>query len=186
MNTFSIKKSFFLFIFAILFSLFYVGCSQEQANLESPVDSVTVDSNLNEIVSKKNMDAASESRDGSVYNELRSLEKKLGIVNFKFDQFEIDRSMENILAKNSEFLASEKFSSKNIKLEGNCDEWGSDEYNYALGLKRAKSVKEYLVSEGIDKSRISIISFGESNPVCRKKTKSCWYKNRRVSTKLLP
>jgi len=183
-----VKENFLLSVFIVLFSVFYVGCSQDQAGIESPVDKVTIDSNLNEMVSKKNMNAANGigSQDKSYMNELKAMEGDLSVVNFKFDQFDVDGSMEDVLSKNGEILNNTKFSDKNIKLEGNCDEWGSDEYNYALGLKRAKSVKEFLISEGVNKTRISIISFGESNPVCKEKTKSCWYKNRRVSTKLLP
>jgi peptidoglycan-associated lipoprotein len=76
--------------------------------------------------------------------------------------------------------------SLNVKLEGNCDEWGSDEYNFALGLKRAEAVKKVLVADGIDASRISMVSYGKSNPVCTDHTKACWAKNRRVNFKLLP
>ncbi len=73
-----------------------------------------------------------------------------------------------------------------IKIEGNCDEWGSDEYNFALGLKRTSSVKKALVSQGVDEKRITMVSYGESNPVCAEKSRDCWAKNRRVDFKLLP
>ncbi len=67
-----------------------------------------------------------------------------------------------------------------LKIEGNCDEWGSDEYNFALGLKRAKSAKDALVEEGLDASKITTVSLGESNPKCTAKTEECWQQNRRV------
>jgi peptidoglycan-associated lipoprotein len=63
---------------------------------------------------------------------------------------------------------------------------GTDEYNYALALKRAKSVKESLATYGVDSSRIMIVSFGESNPACKESNKACWDKNRRAEFKLLP
>ena len=67
-----------------------------------------------------------------------------------------------------------------IRVEGNCDEFGTDEYNHALGLKRAKAVKSLLVSNGIPASRIDVISYGESNPVCTGHTAPCHAKNRRA------
>ena len=66
-----------------------------------------------------------------------------------------------------------------VKVSGNTDEWGTDEYNYALGLKRANSVKDVLVANGVV-ANVSLVSLGESSPVCTEKTKDCWSKNRRV------
>jgi peptidoglycan-associated lipoprotein len=71
-------------------------------------------------------------------------------------------------------------SSGKIRVEGNCDEFGTDEYNHALGLKRAKSVKSILVNNGIPASKIDVISYGESNPVCTGTSAPCHAKNRRV------
>ncbi len=67
-----------------------------------------------------------------------------------------------------------------IRVEGNCDEFGTDEFNYALGLKRAKAVKALLVSHGIPASRVSVVSYGESNPTCKGSTPACHAKNRRA------
>lgn len=72
----------------------------------------------------------------------------------------------------------------NIVVEGNCDEWGSEEYNQALGLKRAKAVKDGLEAQGVNSSRITIKSYGENNPVCNDKTKECDAQNRRAETKV--
>jgi len=70
--------------------------------------------------------------------------------------------------------------SSNIRVEGNCDEFGTDEFNYALGLKRAKAVKALLVSNGIPAAKISVVSYGESNPTCRGHKAACHAKNRRA------
>jgi len=67
-----------------------------------------------------------------------------------------------------------------LLVEGNCDEFGTDEYNHALGLKRAKAVKSLLISAGIDASKIDTVSYGESNPVCTINKPACHAKNRRV------
>ncbi len=109
-------------------------------------------------------------------------------VHFDFDKFSISNSMRAIAKDNSKNISTVIVdnSSLKIKLEGNCDEWGTDEYNYALGLKRAKSIKDSLVNDGISADSIVLVSFGESNPICTTKNNVCWKKNRRVDYKLLP
>lgn len=66
-----------------------------------------------------------------------------------------------------------------IRVEGNADERGSDEYNQALGMRRAEKARQYLVDKGIDAARIDIISNGEERPVCTDHQESCWSQNRR-------
>jgi peptidoglycan-associated lipoprotein len=66
-----------------------------------------------------------------------------------------------------------------IRIEGNADERGSDEYNLALGQRRAASAKKYLVEHGIDASRFDLVSYGEERPVCTTHEETCWQQNRR-------
>jgi peptidoglycan-associated lipoprotein len=116
---------------------------------------------------------------------LSEAEAKLGSVYFDYDKFAITSAMKTKLASNSEAvkMVTDTYT---VRVEGNCDEWGSDEYNFALGLKRAYAVKKALMAEGTDASKISMVSYGESNPVCANKTQECWAKNRRVDFSLLP
>ncbi len=116
---------------------------------------------------------------------LSGLEAQFQSIRFDFDKFEIRADMEETLKTNAT-LAKVGALVYNVKLEGNCDEWGSDEYNYALGLKRAKTTKDALVADGVAAERITMVSFGESNPVCTEQTQACWAQNRRVDFKLLP
>jgi len=67
-----------------------------------------------------------------------------------------------------------------IELQGNCDERGTNEYNMALGAKRALEVKKVLVKLGIEENRISTVSFGEEKPLCKESNEECWAINRRV------
>ncbi len=66
-----------------------------------------------------------------------------------------------------------------VLIEGNCDERGTAEYNLALGEKRAKAAMNYLVAQGIQASRVTIISYGKERPVCTEKSEACWAQNRR-------
>ena len=65
-----------------------------------------------------------------------------------------------------------------VLIEGHCDERGTSEYNLALGERRARSAMNYLVSKGIEASRITLISYGKERPVCTEKTEACYAKNR--------
>ena len=105
--------------------------------------------------------------------------KSITAVFFDYDKFDIREDMQGAVKEDSGLLKNKTF-----KLEGNCDEFGSDEYNVALGLKRANAVKTALVEEGISADSIAMVSLGEGNPVCTEKTQECWAKNRRVDFKL--
>jgi peptidoglycan-associated lipoprotein len=67
-----------------------------------------------------------------------------------------------------------------VLIEGHCDERGTNEYNTALGDRRAKATMNYLVSRGVAASRITLISYGEERPVCAQHDGDCWAKNRRA------
>ena len=104
-------------------------------------------------------------------------------VHFAFDKYDLDSEARAILDRNADWLRQN--SRAKIELEGHCDDRGTIEYNLALGAKRAKAVKEYLVGLGIAAERISPISYGEELPLCREETESCWARNRRVHAVIL-
>jgi len=101
---------------------------------------------------------------------------------FDFDDYGISPDMQRVISKDVT-VAFQKASGK-IKIEGNCDEFGTDEYNYALGLKRAKAVKDALAMQGVPASRMVMISYGESNPACTTQSDACYAQNRRVDLRL--
>ena len=122
---------------------------------------------------------------------LEALEAKMSPIYFGFDQYklaseDIDTLQQNVQLIQGDAESMDAATKYSLKLEGNCDEWGSDEYNFALGLKRANAVKNELINNGVPSERISLVSYGASSPVCTEKTQECWSKNRRVDFKLLP
>ena len=96
---------------------------------------------------------------------------------FDFDKYDIRAGDAKILDANAVWLKSN--ANQLLLIEGHCDERGTNEYNLALGERRAKSAMNYLVSQGVQASRITIISYGEERPTCTDKNEACWSKNRR-------
>jgi peptidoglycan-associated lipoprotein len=101
----------------------------------------------------------------------------LKAIYFDFDKYDIRPGDAKMLDGDAAWL---KANPNNLVLiEGHCDERGTNEYNLALGEKRAKAAMNYLVAQGIQASRTTIISYGKERPVCTEKTEACWAMNRR-------
>jgi len=169
--------------------LVFSGCSTKEPAVETKTEEVVAqeaEAVPTETVSNENAQISSSTNEMN-NNELsaNAIESKLPTIYFDFDKYNIKPQMQEKIDAAAE-LGKTGAKAFSVKLEGNCDEWGSDEYNFALGLKRANAVKKALVADGVDASRISMVSYGESNPVCTEHTKECWAKNRRVNFKLLP
>lgn len=104
-------------------------------------------------------------------------EAPLDMIHFDFDRYFIRDDAKPVLEVNAKWL--NKFSTVKILIEGHCDERGTEEYNLALGEKRAKSTRDYLASLGISPNRIRIISYGKSQPLELGHNEIAWQKNRR-------
>ncbi|PID48050.1 MAG: peptidoglycan-associated lipoprotein [Proteobacteria bacterium] len=170
---------------SILSVLFLSGCSQKNPDIDGSNMSLGGGGNVNSIDTSTGLSGGGN--DVSSVSEFISRTKsQLKPVYFAFDRFDIVSSMRNVVANDAQILKSQRVSNLTIKLEGNCDEFGTDEYNMALGLKRAQSVKRALISQGISSSKIQTITYGKNNPVCSEKSASCRARNRRVDFDLLP
>ena len=99
-------------------------------------------------------------------------------VYFDFDRYDVRAGDKGTLDENAKWLKSNQ--SALLLIEGHADERGTNEYNLALGERRAKATRDYLVSVGIDAGRITVISYGEERPTCTEKAEGCWAKNRRA------
>lgn len=96
---------------------------------------------------------------------------------FDFDQATIRSDQFSTLEHNADYLQNN--SSARVVIEGNCDERGTNEYNLALGERRALSAKAYLIELGIEEHRIRTISFGEERPLFLGQDEFSWAQNRR-------
>jgi len=97
---------------------------------------------------------------------------------FDYDQSDLREDARTALAADAEWL--KKYPTVQVLIEGYCDERGTGAYNLALGDRRANAAKEYLVSLGIDASRLRTVSYGEERPFCSDSNESCWQQNRRA------
>lgn len=95
---------------------------------------------------------------------------------FEFDRYDLKPDARAILKASAEWLRRNP--SARVEIEGHCDERGTNEYNLALGAKRAQAAKDYLVTLGIAKDRLSTKSYGEELQLCKEQTEECWQKNR--------
>ncbi len=109
-------------------------------------------------------------------------ENLLEIVYFDFDSSELLPPTKEALQQVAQWLLEHP--DKRILIEGHCDERGTEEYNIGLGERRARSVKHYLILQGVEPERIDIISYGESRPLDPRHCEEAWAKNRRCEIKV--
>ncbi len=110
----------------------------------------------------------------------KAMEEQEGLfkdVLFDFDKYDIKDTYKPLLQSVYSWMM--KNTGAKLSVEGHCDERGTNEYNLALGDRRAKAVKDYLVSLGVPSSRVETISYGEEKPACTEHNEDCWTKNRR-------
>jgi peptidoglycan-associated lipoprotein len=103
---------------------------------------------------------------------------------FDFDSHNLNADAREILRANANWLKSN--SAARAEIEGHSDERGTNEYNLALGAKRAQTAKEFLATLGIGAERLSTISYGEEIPTCKDASENCWQRNRRARFVVLP
>ncbi len=116
--------------------------------------------------------------DIAAVNDFVSSNALLGDVYFDFDKSDLSEDARARLAKNADWLnAHPEFQ---VTIEGHCDERGTNEYNLALGARRADAARDYIASLGVSASRLRTISYGEERPVCTDHDEGCWSRNRRA------
>jgi peptidoglycan-associated lipoprotein len=176
------------YVLALILGLIGFGCAQQKAvapETEQPV-AVQPQTKTDEGVKKAEQPAEQpvakvESKDIPSKEAPSKTEEISGMFNdihFDYDRYDIRADARPALKSIADYLI--KNNSNKLLVEGHCDERGTNEYNLALGDKRAKATKDYLVSLGVPSSRIEILSYGEEKPLCKEQNDGCWAKNRRA------
>ena len=164
-------KRFSFFTVAIASMLLLSCATAKKKAPEGPVGGAeggTMDSNIG----SQDMSFDATGSDSGKISGLKS-------VRFDYDSSTLSAEARKQLSDNAEWIKSNGKST--VQVEGHCDSRGSVEYNLALGERRAKAVKNYLVSLGIDSKRLSIISYGEEKPIATGDSEDAYAKNRRAN-----
>lgn len=158
-------KLFKLMTMSLIMSLVLVGCSSNAKKKDgSASDSVVDDSAMS------NPLELNGSSDQSTAGGLQT-------IYFDFDSSNLSSAGRMTLESNAQFLKDND--NIDVQVEGHCDERGGEQYNLALGERRARAIKDYLVALGVESARVSIISFGKTTPLEFGHDESAWARNRR-------
>ena len=104
---------------------------------------------------------------------------QLDTIYFDYDKYNVKAEFKDVVKKNADYFKANK--ANNVLIAGNCDERGTNEYNMALGQRRADSAAKALKAAGVEEKRIKTVSYGEEKPVCKEAVEACWSKNRNAS-----
>lgn len=105
-------------------------------------------------------------------------ELKSVTIHFAFDSYDLTEEAQQVLSLKATIMR--KYDDVDVVIEGHCDERGTEEYNLALGERRARAAYQHLVILGVEPARMSIVSFGEERPVDPAHNETAWEKNRRA------
>jgi len=191
-----------LMLFLVVGLVFTVSCAQKEIEPEPEVTDSEAEMMAKKAEEKARMEAEAAKRRAEEAERLRQQRERERLareraeaerraviaaarkqflseeVYFDFDSSVIRPDAESVLMRKADWLRENRGAS--VVIEGHCDERGTNEYNLALGDRRATSAEKYLINLGIDASRLSTVSYGEERPVDTGKNEEAWAKNRRA------
>ncbi len=174
------NRFLFSVVLLVLASTLVTGCARKKpatAPVEAPVS--IVEPTAPE-ASPAPVDPVESPLSGDLLaaNEYAYANGLLGDVYFDFDIATLREDARERLSRNAEFLRSHpEFV---VQIQGHCDERGTNDYNLALGERRARAAYDYLVQLGVSAARLRSLSYGEERPLCTASDESCWQRNRRA------
>lgn len=170
------RKRFSVFAIMVLASaMIFAGCARKQVKTEAVAEEPTIAAELEEAGVPEPVE---EPVEAAAPREAPAAPMELKAVYFDFDRHSVRTDAVPAIRNNADLMKAD--GDAKIVIEGHCDERGTDEYNMALGERRARAVKDYLATLGVDSSRIQVISYGNEKPFCTRHTEQCWQENRRA------
>jgi peptidoglycan-associated lipoprotein len=143
---------------------FIPSCTDDQKKMEEPIAATP--------------EAPADPKNEFTVDENGNVKFNVEIVYFKYDDYTLTEDGKARLNALGDYLKANK--GKSLQVQGHCDERGSTEYNLALGELRARSVREYLTTYGVEDNRVKTISFGEEKPAAEGHSEDQWAQNRRA------
>lgn len=177
-------KKLFVLVLVLALGLIFAGCAQKAATKsEQPMETAQ---KAAAVEAEKKVEPAAPAKEEPkkvetmAVKEVEAKSAPLAFENihFDFDKYNIRDDAKPALKSTADSLLKNK--SSKMLIEGHCDERGTSEYNLALGERRAKSTRDYLVSSGVTKDRLDMVSYGKEKPLCNEHNEDCWQKNRRA------
>ena len=170
-------------ILCLLLSAALVGCAKKQvATTTTPVAQTEAD---DEALRARQAEEERLRQEALLEEQRRSAqmtqavsEIESNLIYFEFDSFELKPESRTILQRKAETMKA--YPALRLTIEGHCDERGTEEYNLALGQRRAQAVADFLVLLGIESNRLKTVSFGEERPAVAESNEAAWAKNRRA------
>ena len=173
---------FLLIVMGMMISLVAAGCAKKVQTASQTVspseENVTPAAPPAEEPQREEKPAIKEAEVASPETSKPSSSVSLEDIHFDYDKSAIRPDGKAILEKHAKWLQSNP--RVRVQIEGHCDERGTNEYNLALGERRAQATKRFLVALGIDGKRLDTISYGEERPLCTEHADSCYSTNRRA------
>jgi peptidoglycan-associated lipoprotein len=176
------KPKVFFFAVVMIAGLFALwGCPKKAemtASLETPKETSA------EAAAAKAAEEAGLAREARLAEEAKARELAaaaaagLKPIYFDYDRSNVRDGAARVMRDNADWLKAHP--QVNVRIEGNCDERGTREYNLALGQRRGVNARKYLTDLGISAGRVSLLSYGKEKPLCTDRTEECWQKNRRA------
>lgn len=183
-EVFSMKK---LLACLVIMGFAVFGCAEKQAVAPIPQPGeMTPSSQPKEVEQPKKVPVSEQVTDqqiakvesSDVPSKVEEIAGMFKDIYFDYDKYEINEGGKLVLRSVADYLTKNR--AHKILIEGHCDDRGTSEYNLALGDKRAKSAKDFLLSLGVSSSRADVISYGKEKLLCSERTEECWAKNRRA------